>query len=131
MRHIDGQLMIDDQVDLRISIYENGSMVFEEEHFGVATNDVGILSTQIGSINTTDFQQINFDEEVELMLEIRKDQSYELVSRAPIVAVPLAMHAYSAKNVDDADADSTNELQSISFDANNKIFINSHSWWCS
>ncbi len=126
LRHLNGQLMVDDQVDLRISIYEDGSKVFEEEHLGVATNDVGILNARIGSINNKAFKQIHFDRELELMLELKKGQIYEVVSRAPIAAVPLAMHAYSAENTDDADADSTNELQSISFDASNNILTLSH-----
>ncbi len=116
LRLANGEVMSHTPIDLRISLFVEDVKIFEEEHLGVQTSDAGIFNLRVGSVKPTLFQQLNFEQKMDISTEIKVSDSYESVSRETISAVPLAMHAYSVANVDDADADSTNELQSLTFD---------------
>ena len=109
--------MADNQMDLRITLLDSaGLTIYEEEHLAVQTNDAGIFNVQIGSIHRDDFEAIGFDDHQELVTEIRTATGYEIIGRQVLSAVPLAYHAKTVDNADDADADPRNELQRLSFD---------------
>ncbi len=121
LRLSDGSVMSKTQVDVRIRLFANDVKIFEEEHLGVQTSDAGIFNIQIGAVRPGLFQQLNFDQQIEVSTEIKTGTAYEMVNRETISAVPLAMHAYTTANVDDADADPSNEIQSIDFDVSKNI----------
>jgi hypothetical protein len=124
-RNSDGQELVNENLFVLISIREsatNGPISWQEEH-SVSTNDFGLFqliigngsSTGVGTSNT--FSAISWaDSDHFLQVELDPgDGIYELMGITQLLSVPYALVAGRALNVDDADADPTNELvQSMS-----------------
>jgi len=101
-----------------------GNIAYQETHL-VVTDAMGLFSLQIGHGQATlgDFSQIAWaSQSFELMVEIDPQGGiqFEFMGKSTLLAVPYALHAKSADNVDDADADPTNELQHLRFNPDTK-----------
>ncbi|MCA1763141.1 MAG: hypothetical protein ABR574_00205 [Cryomorphaceae bacterium] len=90
-----------------------GSIIYQEEHNNVATNDFGLFQIQIGAGETVqgNFNSIDWASG-DFWLEVDLDvgNGLETMGAMQFVAVPYALHAETVSNTDDADADPTNEL---------------------
>ncbi len=100
-----------------------GQIVYQEEHPNTRTNAFGLFNIQIGSgeILTGNFNSIGWGESG-FWLEIDMDagSGLETIGAMEFVSVPYALHAESADNVDDADANPENELiDGIEFNSEN------------
>ena len=89
-------------------------MVYSETHT-LLTNDYGLMTTTIGEGNpqTGIFTDIEWGASTfSLRIEVDADggTNYQLLGESQMASVPYALHAVTATNVDDADADTTNEL---------------------
>ena len=124
LRGFDDSILSRYECDLRVSFFDGSQKVFEETHEKVMTNSSGIFNIKIGSINTVEFQAVDFSSDLEIQTEIETANGYEIVSYENFSAVPMAMHAKTVENPNDADADPSNELQRISFDPiNNRLTL--------
>jgi len=121
-RDAQGMLITSSSVSVRVSVLQgsaSGTMVYEEEH-SPTTNDFGLFSLQIGNgsnvtgdLNTIDWGSDSYFVSIEFDPEGGSD--YSLMSASELVSVPYALHANTVENdmVNDADADSTNEIQTL------------------
>ncbi len=105
----------------------NGAIVYQEEHAEIATNQFGLFSIFIGG----GFAQEGSFDEIDwganpywLEIDIDAGSGLETIGSMQFVSVPYALHAgtatvaETADNVDDADADPTNEqISAVSFDS--------------
>ena len=126
-RDANGQVMKNQQLDLRFSIIldnsgvGNGAIIYREKHLPT-TNEYGLFSTIVGQGDSLfgDFQKIDWEQSnlfLQVDIDLDLDQQYTFMGKTKILPVPLALHALSVENVDDADADPKNEIQVIGFDA--------------
>ncbi len=116
-----GNLLANSNVSFRISILDgSGVSVFTETH-SVTTNSRGLVSLSIGagslvsgSFSTIDWGADSFDMEVEL--DPNGGSSYTSLGISSLQSVPYALYAENTANdsVVDADADPTNEFQTLS-----------------
>lgn len=126
-----GALMTNKNINVRISILSggaSGTVQYAEVH-AVQTNDYGLFNLEVGAgtIDQGDFTTINWGSNshfLKVELDVNAGVSFTEVSTTQLLSVPYALHAASADNVDDADADPTNELQTLS-KAGNQITISS------
>lgn len=131
LRDLDGEILVNEEVDLRFRIFQANlaptQFELEEEHRQVATNQFGVVSIPIGmqeSLDQLDFASQQF--EIEIALRMSGDTQYEIMATDRLGATPYAMHALTVENADDADADPSNEMQTLSFDSNSgKLQISS------
>jgi len=89
-----------------------GSAVFSETH-AVTTNAFGLINLEIGSVNPAGFVAIDWAGGpyfIKIVVDGAEMGTSELLS------VPYALYARETKNVDDEDANPTNELQTLSID---------------
>jgi hypothetical protein len=93
---------------------------FEENHNGITTNQHGLFALRIGTGTAVVGSLLVTEWGINpIRMEVKVDGNI-VGARSQLVAVPYAMLARDVENdaVDDADADSTNELQSISKSGN-------------
>ncbi len=130
-RNADGEIIQNGEIALRFSILESGvEEVYREVHNPVETNASGVFSVQLGYGNVVGGTAANlaeitwntadFSVRVELDNDLSDGVDYQEMGIAPLLSVPYAMHARTVSNADDADADPTNELQKLDYDAENK-----------
>ncbi len=122
-RDASGTIIANQSVSFRISILQGGSSgtsVYSETH-SVSTNDFGLVNMAIGTgtIASGNFSSIDWGNDI-FFVQIEMDASggtnYQLMGSQQLVSVPYALHAETVGNdqVDDADADPNNEIQSLS-----------------
>jgi len=115
-----GNTLNNQEVDLKIKILDDASsIVFSEEHIDIMTNDYGLISLMIGdgSNQSDPFSTINWSAGNRyLEIEINDGFGFNSMGIHQLVTVPYAFHAQTVEYdmVDDADSDSTNEIQQIS-----------------
>lgn len=121
LRDASGIILTNQNVGLQIRILQGspvGSAVYTEE-FAEMTNGYGIINIQIGTGITSDnFSLIDWSSGpyfIETSVDAGGGTTFSLMGTSQIVSVPYALYAQSAEsvlndNVDDADADPTNEL---------------------
>lgn len=120
IRYSDGGIIQNQVVDIKISILAGspvGNAVYSETH-NVATNDIGIANINIGQgeIMSGDFTSINWGENVYFIqtdIDLTGTQDFAFIGTSQLLSVPYALYAANAVNVDDADADPTNEIQNL------------------
>lgn len=124
VRNNAGAPLTEQEVSFRMSVREgadNGSIVYQETH-NVETNSNGLVNFRIGEGDSSDsFSSVSWGEDTYyLQVEIDPDggSSFENLGTSELVSVPYAMHARTAQEVDDADADPSNELQNLSISGN-------------
>ena len=130
-RDANGQVMKNQQLELRFSIIldnsgiGNGTIIYRERH-QPTTNEYGLFSTIVGQGDSLfgDFQKIDWEQSnlfLQVDIDLDLDQQYTFMGKTRILPVPLALHALSVENVDDADSNPNNEIQVIGFDATTGI----------
>ena len=116
-----GALIKDKLVALKISILrgsETGQAVYSEE-FERATSEYGIVSLNIGG--DSNFLNIDWSNNVYYLrveIDIDNGDNYQFMGTSQILTVPYALQALNVTNKDDADANPSNELQTISKNGN-------------
>jgi phage-related tail fiber protein len=121
VRDATGNLLSNKQVSLQISILQgadDGPSVYSEV-FKYATNEYGIIAVNIGTGITVQgvFTNINWGANSYYMrvgIDITGEENFEFMGVSQILAVPYSLYALNVLNKDDADADPSNELQTIS-----------------
>jgi len=116
-----GRPIDDAEIGVRISILEaspTGNVLYQEEH-EVLTDQYGMFNLTIGQglqVSADAFNTINWqgDKFLQVELSIENDGEFTLSAVQQLMSVPYAFLADRALNVDDADADPTNELQTLS-----------------
>ncbi len=122
LRGTDGRQISNSTLDLRFRLLadpnEASLFDYEEEHLHLMTNDFGVFTARIGDRDPTAFIEMDFSRPyyVEVSIRLPGQNDYTVLDRTPLASVPLAIHALSAENVDDADADPNNEIQHLAFD---------------
>jgi hypothetical protein len=132
-----GSPIDDAEIGVKISILENsptGIMLYQEEH-EVLTDQYGMFNLIIGQglqVSADPFSGINWqgDKFLQVELAIENNGDFKLSAVQQLMSVPYAFLADRALNVDDADADPTNELQTLSIsgdsltiDAGNTVLL--------
>jgi len=121
-----GRPIDDAEIGVRITILENsptGNMLYQEEH-EVRTDLYGMFELVIGQglqVSADPFSAINWqgDKFLQVELSIDNDGEFLLSAVQQLMTVPYAflaenaLVAQTAVDVDDADADPSNELQSL------------------
>ena len=122
-----GRPIDDAEIGVRIAILDNpqsGTVLYEELH-EVRTDLYGMFNLVIGmgaTLSVDPFSSINWqgDKFLKVELSIDNDGNYALSAVQQLMSVPYAflaekaMVAQTAVDIDDADADPTNELQTLS-----------------
>ena len=112
-----GDVIADADVSFRFSIVEgspNGPSIYLETH-SVTSNEFGLVNLNVGRGNavTGSFSDVEWETgSYFLKVELDPDggSSYNEMGTSELLTVPYAFHAGSADDVDDDDADPTNEL---------------------
>ncbi len=110
----------------------SGTVVYQESHGNTSTNGFGLFNIQIGGGEATMGSLLDIDwasGPYWLEIELDAGEGLQSMGSMQLVAVPYALHAATAdnvENVDDADADPSNELlQAVSFDsASSQLSLN-------
>lgn len=116
-----GVLINSQQLGIKVSIVSDslgGAVEYSETH-SASTNANGLFSIQIGngtavsgSFNSIDWTTADLHYQIEI--DLQGGSNYTLTSFHSFTSVPYAMVAERAIMSDDADADSTNEIQLLS-----------------
>ena len=134
VRHLDGSIVQNQIVSLRISILPDSPLsnsVYSEWH-RLATNEFGIVNIKVGegtNIMGT-FSAINWGAHsffLKTELDILGNDNYIFIGTTELLSVPYALYAANAVNVDDADADPENEIQVLSF-SNDTLYLQNGGW---
>lgn len=119
VRDASGNILVSQAVSIQITLKQGsttGTNVYQET-FSTTTNLYGLVNLQIGTGTTgDDFTTINWANGpyfIEVALDATGGTSYSVMGTSQLLSVPYALHAKTVEidNVDDADSDSTNELQ--------------------
>ena len=108
-------------VGMQIEILQGGigGTVVYTESFAPTTNTYGLVNLEIGTGTTTDdFTSIDWANDtyfVRTSIDVTGGSSYVVMGTSQLMSVPYALHAKTAEssiidNVDDADADPLNEM---------------------
>ena len=117
-----GKALANQSVSFRISILSGslgGTTEYVETHLGKTTNAYGLVELEIGkgtSVTGT-FSAINWGSNsyfVQIEMDPSGGNAFQLLGTSQLLSVPYALHAKTVENVDDADADPLNEIQSVS-----------------
>ena len=130
-----GRPIVDAEIGVRLTILENsptGMVLYQEEH-EVLTDLYGMFNLVIGQglqVSPDPFNSINWqgDKYLQVELSIDNNGSFTLSAVQQLMSVPYAflaenaLVAQTAIDVDDADADPTNELQGLSL-SNDTLYL--------
>lgn len=126
LRNASGQVVANQSVVVRISILTSsaqGSTAYAELH-NVSTNDYGLFSLQVGegTVDAGSFTTIDWGGAVHY-IKVEVDPAGGLnfveLSTTQLLSVPYALHAKTVDDKDDADADPSNEIQTITRNGTN------------
>lgn len=122
-----GNLILNNQaVGMRMTIQQGsiGGTTVYQETFTPTTNAYGLVNLEIGSgtVVSGNFTTIDWSSGpyfIETAVDVTGGTSYIVMGTSQLMSVPYALHSNTAENVvndqiNDADADPNNELQSIS-----------------
>ena len=122
-----GNTILNNQtVGMRMTIQQGsiGGTIVYQETFSPTTNVYGLVNLEIGNgtIVSGDFNSINWANGpyfIETAVDVTGGTSYAVMGTSQLMSVPYALHAKTAENVindqvDDADADPTNEIETWS-----------------
>jgi len=130
-----GRPIDDAEIGVRLTILENsptGTLLYQEEH-EVLTDLYGMFNLVIGQglqVSPDPFSSIDWigDKYLKVELSIENNGSFTLAAVQQLMSVPYAflaenaMVAQTAIDVDDADADPTNEIQGLSL-SNDTLYL--------
>lgn len=117
VRDASGASVTGSLVGVKVSILSGnstGPVVYSETH-GVTTNNYGLITLQIGagSVSGPAMSSINWgidDYYVKIEIDPTGGTAYTITSVSQLISVPYALHAKTVENVNDADSNPTNEL---------------------
>lgn len=144
-----GTIIANQAVNFKISIVSgsaNGTVEYSETH-NANTNNFGLVNLQIGSgtVVSGAMNTINWDAAshyVKIEMDANGGSNYQLMGTSQLLSVPYALHAKTAENTfsgdyndltnqptlltspDDADADPTNEIQTLSISGSDLTLSN-------
>lgn len=132
LRDGDNIPMGNQSVSVQLTIMKDGSAVMRETH-DITTSDLGLMNLQVCSGTSVSGNCSDIDwSDGAFMLNVAVDpnggSNYNNYGSSPIAMVPRSVYAQNAgtaqnvvnDQVDDADADPTNELQELQFDNNSR-----------
>ena len=120
-RDASGILLDNQAVSFRLSVRQGslgGAIAYQEIH-PASTNDYGLVNLEVGTglVSQGVFSAIDWSAGP-YFLEVEFDPnggfSFLAMGGSQLISVPYALHAGSVDSVDDADADPSNEIQSLS-----------------
>ena len=120
-----GDIIKNQQIALRLSVLKGGAagtIAYSEIHT-VMVGDFGVFSLNVGqgAVQSGDFINIGWSND-EYWLSVEMDPSagnnFQFLGSSRLLSVPYALHAETVSNRDDADADPTNEIQTLSKSGN-------------
>jgi|GEM_PF-6947608 len=121
VRDAAGDILPNQLVAMRMSIRDASAVgtIIYQETFSETTNQFGLLNLNIGrgapSIGTfSGIDWSNNSKFLEIEIDSEGGNNFVALGISELESVPYALHAETATNVDDADADPTNELQTVS-----------------
>jgi uncharacterized protein (TIGR02145 family) len=129
-RDNNGNELTNRKVSFRICLLQGsttGSEIYAETH-NDSTNQLGVVDLEIGNgtVVTGDFSTIDWSTGI-YFLKVEMDEtggtSYREMGTTQLLSVPYALYAKEAEEVDDADADPTNEFQVLSI-SNDTLYLN-------
>lgn len=136
VRSSSGSIVANSPVSFRISILtdsESGSVVYSETH-STTTNSFGLSTLKIGRgvVVSGTFDPSNWGTSlhfIKVEIDPSGGSSYILMGTSQLLSVPYAFHAETVTNdqVDDADADPKNELQTVSISGSKLSISNGNS----
>ena len=141
VRNTAGEPIVDQEVNFRFTVLQGGNEVFQETQL-LTTNDFGLINANIGEgtggddLGSIDWTGDDFDLQVEL--DIAGGNSFELLGSSSLLTMPFAFQSSQSDyallaesvindEVDDADADPSNELQILSLNGNQLSISNGNS----
>jgi trimeric autotransporter adhesin len=97
-----GTIMNSQNISVRMSILNNGTDIYTEEH-AITTNQYGLFTINIGEGNTTlgDFSSIDWtagSHSIQVEMDENGGSNFTLMGTSPLLTVPFAMHAKTAEN---------------------------------
>ncbi len=118
MRDAQGQILANKPLDLTFAIHQDsagGTVVYTESQ-SLSTNSFGLFTAVIGTGTTTDQLSAISWATGDHFLRVQVDFGSGLIDlgTTQLLSVPYALYANEVANVDDADADPSNELQDLS-----------------
>jgi hypothetical protein len=127
VRNSSNDLVVNTAIGMQVSILQGsstGTLVYEETH-SPTTNDNGLLSIEVGTgtVGTGDFTTIDWAAGpyfIKTEIDLTGGSTYSIEGVSQLLSVPYALYAGSVPA--DADGDSTNELQTLSF-SNDTLYI--------
>ena len=108
VRDASGSVIAGSTVGMRLSVLqgsESGTVVCIEE-FSPETNDYGLVTIKIGSVNTTDFQAIDWSAGpyfIKVEVDENGGTSYVETGTSQLLSVPYALHADEASGLSGTD----------------------------
>ncbi len=129
IRDNSGNILANRSVSIQLSIIDgvpDGPTKYSENH-SVTTNQFGLVNLQVGKgiIQSGSFETIEWgtnDFYLQVAIDQSGDTNFIILGTSQLLSVPYALYAENVKNKDDADADSTNEIQKIWL-SNDTIFL--------
>lgn len=100
-----GKVLANEDLNVRMSVFKgssNGTLVYEEEHSNVSTNQFGLFNLYIGGGNQTGGSAASFDavdwgsDAHHIEVEVDAGSGYESLGSREFVSVPYALYAKSA-----------------------------------
>ncbi len=125
-RDAEGDVMSNENISVRITILKNsanGTLAYQEKH-NVSTDRYGLFVLHLGDGQAlqNQFNKINWSSGshfVKVEVDPAAGSSYINMGTLEMMSVPFALYAENTGNVDDADADPSNELQKLSLSGTN------------
>ncbi len=129
VRNADGEIETNANINFKFSIAQGDAftLVYSEEQ-SITTNDYGLVTLTVGegTVLSGDFETIDWAADthtLDVEVDLNDGNGYQLMGSSELLPVPYAMHAMTAENVNndqvnDADADPTNEIQDLQLSGN-------------
>jgi len=121
VRDNSGDIISNQSVGIQLSVHDvsaTGTIVFRETH-NSSTNQFGIVNLEVGTgtaiIGT--FSGINWQtgsKYLKVEMDPTGGNNYIALGTTQLISVPYALHSETVTNNEDADSDTTNELQLLS-----------------
>ncbi len=116
VRNASSQMIVNQQVGIRITILQNGSSVCVEE-FTPTTNSLGLITLALGTANIADFTSIDWSTgtySIKIELDPAGGTNYTEIGTNPLRSVPFALNASKADNVFSGNYDDLNGKPDLS-----------------
>ena len=115
-----GEIVKNATLDVRLSLLQgaaNGSVVWTETQ-SVTTGDFGLFTLQAGSVTPLDIDWSAGPYFLKVETDLKNGSGFREMGRIQLLSVPYALYAGEVADKDDADADTTNEIQDLRLNGN-------------